>query len=895
MTMNTCTSYMQGTTQGLMGNAQAQPLIANVQGMTQGTMGNAQGIIQQGQGMGTGIFQQNGHSQGIGQPLLHVPNMTYVQGNPQVAGVDAGMGNNQQLLNQLKQMSINNPVMLMALQELESRMDTNMTPAQGMAGVSPGYTCQGLFQGAFQGNSQGVPNLGMFQGQNQGSPQILPPGIQMQPQGISQIQSEGIQQMQPQGIQQMQPQGIQVQPQGIQVPPTGMSQVQQLGQYNIGQMVQPQVQQPMVQQVMQQLVQSSVQPPLVQQPAVLQQMQLSVQQPVVQQPAVQHVQQLVVQQPIQQQVVQQPVIQQPVVQQVMQPVVQEQLQHPTVSSQGILLEQNQVMTQGSYQGILQVCNQDISHVPSEGTLQCPYQETTQVQNQGLQLENIYAEMQPVNNQGYLGMALALIKSNYNLPQSQQEDPGVPQQIPEVKSSLCQPNADHLECQLDEDNQTDKLCGQHGTEVGGHDQPDDQGQISQHDNTNLVQVLSSQTVTTLMPESDSAERLMTDVPEQTWQPLLPSLTPKSNEDQSLLVQSTRPSLQDSDYNSTHGEVSTDVVNSTYEDSNTPIINDTGNNISQLDDVIQADYIECGLNTKAQQQMEGHKFMADLLHVFSADIDHATTTSLGLIAALSNENEFCQQGETIQDYSPVYLNHEDKTSIEVSGDEFQPHIQGMKSSTTDSYYSGQGEENLDFSTTPFVSSVATYSDMHQALTQGYTSQCPRFLSLNLLVISATSWVDWTWENDATSAVHHESMWCPIHKWRWCDQRCMRQLHCACWKYPVTETKFKPPDRHKSHIKQKKQRWRSYNTMQWTNATYLHDGHGNSFCQQILKTETKFQPPDKSMTKAQTLAVDEWCRSWCQSSAQGSRSQNLHNTYQLLEVETKFRPPDATHLYM
>ena len=64
MTTSTCTSNMQGTTQGFMGNAQAQPQIANVQGMTQGTMGNAQDIIQQSQSMGTGIFQQNG-SQGI--------------------------------------------------------------------------------------------------------------------------------------------------------------------------------------------------------------------------------------------------------------------------------------------------------------------------------------------------------------------------------------------------------------------------------------------------------------------------------------------------------------------------------------------------------------------------------------------------------------------------------------------------------------------------------------------------------------------------------------------------------------------------------------------------------------------------------------------------------------
>ena len=752
-------------------------------------MGNAQGII----------FQQNGHNQGIGQPLL--PNMTYVQGNHQYAGAGAGMGECQQLLYQMKQMSVNNPIVLIALQELEKRMLTNMTPIQNMTGVSPGYNCQGLMYSNVQ--TQGI--------------QVQPQGMQqVQPQGMSQFQQLGqyqvhVQQMvQPQVQQMLQPA---VQPL-MQQPTVQQTLVQQPVQQPIMQQL---VQQPFVQQgaiqpfmpqlaVQQQVMQPAVQPVVQQQPVLQSLVQQPIQQPVMQQSAVQPIEQQVVQQPVPQpvqqhavqqfvqqpaiqqpalqQVVQQPIVQQPIHQQVVQlqqsthPVVQQHFQLTPVSDQvmpgksqnqvnqyqGILPEQNQVTSQCSYQGILQVCNQGIPDVPSEGILQCPYQVTPLSQNQGSQLESQDAEMQPVHNQSYLGMALALIKSNYQLPQSQPEDPGVPQQIPEVKSSLCQPSADHSKLQLYEMNQTDNLCGQHGTEVGSHEQPDDQGQISQHDNTHLMQVLSSQTVTTLMPESDSAELLMTDVPEQTWQPLLPSLPPKSNKDQSLPVQSNRRSLQDSDYHSTHGEVSTDEVNSAYEDSNTPIINDTGNNIYQLDDGIQADNIECGLNTKAQQQMEGHTSMADLLHVFSADIDHAATTSLESIATLSNENEFCQQGETIQDYSPVSMNHEDKTSIEVSavpGDEFQPRIQGMKSSTTDSYYSGQEEGNLDFSTIPLVSSVATYSDMHQALSQGSTSRYPRFLSLNLSVLSVTSWVEWTWGNDATSAVHHESMWCPIHK--------------------------------------------------------------------------------------------------------------------------------------
>ena len=64
-------------------------------------------------------------SQGIGQSIA---DMTHVKGIPQHAGAGAGIGNNQQLLNQLKQMSVNNPGMIITLQELENRMLTNMAP-----------------------------------------------------------------------------------------------------------------------------------------------------------------------------------------------------------------------------------------------------------------------------------------------------------------------------------------------------------------------------------------------------------------------------------------------------------------------------------------------------------------------------------------------------------------------------------------------------------------------------------------------------------------------------------------------------------------------------------------------------------------------------------------------
>ena len=268
--------------------------------------------------------------------------------------------------------------------------------------------------------------------------------------------------------------------------------------------------QSLVQQPMQQLV---MQQSAVQQPSLQQLVQQSIMQ--------QSVQQSVVQQSVQQVSQQQELIQQHVQSQVQlttQPVVQQQMQVTLVSNQvlqgnpyqGILQEQNQVMSQRSYQGKLQVSNQGIQDVPSEGTLQCPYQVTPQGQNLG-----------------YLRIALNVLnKSNYQPLQLQREDLGVLQQMPEV-ASLCQPSADHSKSKLDEGNQTDKLCGQHMTEVGSHEKPEDQGQES-HDNSQLIQVMSSQTV----PVSDSEMLLMTDVPEQTWLPLLPSLPPQNNEDQSL---------------------------------------------------------------------------------------------------------------------------------------------------------------------------------------------------------------------------------------------------------------------------------------------------------------------------------------------------------------------------
>ena len=181
-------SNMQGNFQT---NAQGMLLSpGTMQGIIQGGMGNVQGTVQN---MGTGIIQPQGPSQGIqvGQSIATTP---YAQVNPQMAGAGAGMGD--QLFQQIKQMSVGNPMMFMALQEYEKRMLTNMTPIQNMAGVSPGFNGQGqnmystqpqVYNGALQVNNQGVPNMyqgqnqGGFQGfmgQNQGSPYVLNQGIQ---------------------------------------------------------------------------------------------------------------------------------------------------------------------------------------------------------------------------------------------------------------------------------------------------------------------------------------------------------------------------------------------------------------------------------------------------------------------------------------------------------------------------------------------------------------------------------------------------------------------------------------------------------------------------------------------------------------------------------------------
>ena len=166
-------------------------------------------------------------------------------------------------------------------------------------------------------------------------------------------------------------------------------------------------------------------------------------------------------------------------------------------------------------------------------------------------------MRPV--QGYLGMALRLNQGNHqqsqiDTDQPEQEDSGVQEQIPEVNSSLYQPSADHSNNQLDECKQADNLCGQHGTVVGSHEKTEAQDQFDQHDKSLLIEVTSNPTVQTLLPESASAMLLMTDVLEQTWQPLLPSLSSQSYGNQSLPTESIKCLPQEGDCHASQGEVS-----------------------------------------------------------------------------------------------------------------------------------------------------------------------------------------------------------------------------------------------------------------------------------------------------------------------------------------------------
>ena len=887
---------LQGTTQGLMGNAQAQPQLANVQGMTQGTMGNAQGII----------FQQNGHSQGIGQPLL--PNMTYIQGNHQYAGAGAAMGDCQQLLYQMKQMSVNNPMVLIALQELEKRMLTNMTPIQSMTGGSPGYNCQGLMYSNVQTQGIQVQPQGMQQVQPQGMSQFQQLGqyqvhVQqmVQPQVQQMVQPQVQQMVQPQVQQMLQPavQPIMQQPvqqpivqQFVQQPfvqqgaiqpsmpqlavqqpviqPAVQPVVQQqpLQQHVVHQPLQPAVQQPMVQQAVQQAVQLPVQPLVVQQPVTQQPVpqpvqqhtvQQFVQQPAIQQPALQQVvQQPIVQQHVQPQMVPQPAVQQPPVQ-LTQPVVQQQVQLTPVTNQ-VMPSQNQILTQNQYQGILQVCNQGIPQTDqSQGLQPSENQVTPQCLNQGLQLGSQNASMQPV--QGYLGMALQVLKKgNHQPPQSQWEDPGVQQELTEVNSSLCQPTADHSNIQLDDEcNQTNKLCGQHGTEVGS--QPDDQGQISQHDNTHLMQVIDCHTLQKSWPGSDSEMLLMTEVPAQTWLPLLPSLPSQNNEDQSLPVQSTEPSPQDSDYQFIHGEVNRDKVNTTS------LVSPTINKVESCNGRTeclggQSMAVNLGKTSDAGIQME-----PQLVHDRQkSSQNHGSKGQVIINPSIP---------AIYKDIVPCTDYHQEQS------DQMQVTRFCQKSSNAD-----QNEDEMhDFSTSPSSSTISTYGDMYRAMSIRHdTSTFSTILALRRR--------DGCHEHLSSDIYQQHPIFTYIRQrrgytsydqsthleWQWYNavlQNCAKLrpgVHQICL---TTETKYKPPDSCSSDIVITTVGRRQ--SLQGEQPVSLVD-------------ETKYKPPGT----VQEVDKWHWCDGvpWSVTHHSHSNKEGRSPCQQFLEGETKFRPPDATH---
>ena len=891
---------LQGTTQGLMGNAQAQPQIANVQGMTQGTMGNAQGII----------FQQNGHSQGIGQPLL--PNMTYIQGNHQYAGAGAAMGDCQQLLYQMKQMSVNNPMVLIALQELEKRMLTNMTPIQNMTGGSPGYNCQGLMYSNVQTQGIQVQPQGMQQVQSQGMSQFQQLGqyqvhVQqmVQPQVQQMVQPQVQQMVQPQVQQMLQPAVQPIMQQPVQQPimqqlvqqpfvqqgaiqpsmpqlavqqpvmqPAVQPVVQQqpLQQHVVHQPMQPAVQQPMVQQAVQQAVQLPVQPLVVQQPVTQQPVQQPVQQhavqqfvqqPALQQPALQQVvQQPIVQQPVQPQMVPQPAVQQPPVQ-LTQPVVQQHVQLTPVTNQ-VMPSQNQILTQNQYQGILQVCNQGTG-IPqtdqSQGLPPSENQVTLQCLNQGLQLGSQNASMQPV--QGYLGMALQVLnKVNRQPPQLQREDQGVQPELIEVNSSLCRPSADHSKFQLDEINQTDKLCGQHGTEVGS--QPDDQVQISQHDNTHLMQVIDSRTLQKSWPGSDSEMLLMTEVPEQTWLPLLPSLPPQGNEDQSPPVQSNGPSPQDSDYQFIHGEVNRDKVNTSS------LVPTTINKVE---------------SSNSRTECLGGQSMADNLGKTS-DAGIQMGPQLVPDGQKSSQNHGTNRQVIINPSIPAIYNDVVPCTENYQEQSDQMHVTKVYQmlSNADHFQNQNEDEMPGFSISPSSSTISTYNDMYRAMSmiRHDTSTFSTLLASRYDGCYEHLLRDMYQQHPIFTFIRQRRWYTSDDKsnqpeWQWCNavlQNCAQLrpgVHQICLR---TETKYKPPDRCSSDI------------------IITAVGRQSVYGEQpvSLVDETKYKPPGTVQEE------DKW--HWCDGVPWSSLTNHSHSNQdgspcqQYLEAETKFRPPDATH---
>ena len=366
----------------------------------------------------------------------------------------------------------------------------------------------------------------------------------------------------------------------------------------------------------------------------------------------------------------------------------------------------------------------------------------------------------------------------------------------------------------------------------------------------------------MPVSDSEMLLMTEVPEQTWVPLLPSLPPQNNEDQSLPVQSTGPSPQDSDYPFIHGEVNRDKVNTTS------LVPPTINKMESSKDTecLGGQYMADSLGKTADA---GIQMGPQLVHDRQKSSQNHGTNGQVII------NPFIPAVN--KDVVPCTNNHQEQS------DQMPVTRFCQKLSNAD-----QNEDEMrDFSTAyiPSSSTISSYSDMYRAMSviRHDMSTYSTFLALRRR--------DGCHEHLSRDVYQQHPIFTYIRQrrgftsddqsnqpeWQWCNavlQNCAQLrpgVHQICL---TTETKYKPPGR-------------CYSDIVITAVGCVEGQQPVS-----LVDETKFQPPGTIQEE------DKW--HWCDG-VPWSLTHDSHSTgnqpdgspcQQYLEVETKFRPPDATH---
>ena len=488
-----------------------------------------------------------------------------------------------------------------------------------------------------------------------------------------------------------------------------------------------------------------------------------------------------------------------------------------------------------------------------------------------------------------------------------------------------------------------MCGQHGTEVGSHEKPEDQGS---HDSTELIQVMSSQTVKTLLPGSDLEILLMTEVPEQTWLPLLPSLPPQSNEDQSLPVQSAGPSRQDSDYHFNHGEVSRDEGNRTY------VVPPTTSKVVSCEDIAEclggqsmADNLgktsDAGIPVQEDIEMSKPRLVHDKL---STD-------------GLAYDDDSHEYGSKVQvtyltqdDVTPV---HAEEVSLFDDSQQGQSYMSAfcLTSSDADRFHHTNEDESQDYGTTLMLSTVSSYIDMYKAMSEardiydvpvyttmltgkicgpGQTSQpskpqtrteigvsCCKDASLGNGLVplstcssarishdSQTHHSRWLWrdgvlweENTCTNGPNAVCQWwieVEMTQDKWLDYEGVPRMyihnpHGVCQEILLSETKFEPPDQsplNMGHSQEEEKMCRlNWRTPINNPQVFNSQSHRNT-TQESLVTETKYKPPGMVLEETKW----HWCDGvpWmCSADPQGYQDGSPRHKY--LEVETKYRPPD------